>query len=171
MRNGEIANFPEERAMKKAQEEMIGFVLIVIIVAIFILIFMGFMISRPEKQAVESFEAESFVQSLLQFTTDCRDNLEFLSLESLINKCQKKEKCLDERETCEVLEKNIKEIISKSWNLENSAVKGYDLTITSNKQELLKIQDGNSSSNSVGAVQSFVRSGISTEIEFEVFYF
>jgi len=156
--------------MKRAQEEMIGFVLIVIIVAVFILIFIGFMISRPEKQAVESFEAESFVQSILQFTTDCRDNLEFLSIDSLINKCQKKENCLDERYSCEVLEKNLNEIISKSWNLENSLVKGYSLIILSNKQPILTIQQGNSTSNSIGAVQSFVRSGVSTEVDFEVSY-
>ena len=174
MRNREIARISKERTMKKfskAQEEMMGFVLIVVIIAIFILIFVAFMISRPEKQAVESFEAESFVQSLLQYTTDCRDNLEFLSIESLINKCQKKEKCLDERDTCNVLEKNIKEIISKSWDIQNSPIKGYSLAILSNKQELLKVQEGNSTSNSIGAVQSFVRSGIPTEINFEVFYY
>ena len=158
------------KKFSKAQEEMMGFVLIVVIIAIFILIFVAFMISRPEKQAVESFEAESFVQSLLQFTTDCEDNLEFLSIESLINKCKNQEKCLDQRNTCEVLEKDIKEIISKSWGLQNSPIKGYSLVIISNKQEFLKFQEGNSTSNSVGTVQSFVRSGNPTEINFEVFY-
>ena len=63
---------------KKGQEEMVGFALILILVAIIVLVFIGFSIRSPEKESVESYEVESFLQSMLQYTTECENNVEKL---------------------------------------------------------------------------------------------
>ena len=72
---------------KYGQEEMVGFALIMIIVAIILLIFLSFSLGKSEKETVESYEVESFIQSMSQYTTDCRDNLEYVSIQKLIFDC------------------------------------------------------------------------------------
>ena len=65
---------------KRAQEEMVGFALIVIIVSVILVIFLGFSLRDQGKENVESYEVESFIQSFLQYTSECRDNFNFLSV-------------------------------------------------------------------------------------------
>ena len=118
--------------MKKAQEEMVGFALIIIIVAVILLIFLGFALRGQEKETVESYEVESFIQSFLHYTSDCRDNLEFLSVQKLISGCSNNVRCLDGRSTCEVLEPILKGIVEESWSTgADKPIKGYELRINS----------------------------------------
>ena len=55
----------------KAQSEMVGFGLIIIIVSIILLIFISFSFRGSNEDITESFEVETFVQSSLSYTTDC----------------------------------------------------------------------------------------------------
>ena len=156
---------------KSGQEEMVGFVMIIIIVAVILLIFLGFALRSPQKEIVESYEIESFIQVFLQYTTDCRDNLEFLSVKKLIFDCNNGGTCLDGRDTCEVLDSTLTDIIKESWKVEGDRpVKGYELNITSNEEEMLFIGEGNVTNNYKGAVQDFSRSGSLIEISFRAYY-
>ena len=139
---------------KKAQEEMVGFALIIIVVAVILLIFLGFALRGQEKEAVESYEVESFIQSFLHYTSDCRDNLEFLSVQKLISGCSNNLRCLDGRSTCDVLEPILKGIVEESWSIgAERPIKGYELKINSFGEEILKLKEGNITSNSKGSVQ------------------
>src|SRR3989338_10745103 len=100
---------------KFGQEEMVGFALILILVAIIILVFIGFSIRSPEKESVESYEVESFLQSMLQYTTSCENNIEKLPVQKLVFSCNAKEKCLDGRDSCEVLQTELESILKESW--------------------------------------------------------
>lgn len=104
---------------KKAQEEMVGFALIIIVVAIILVIFIGFSLKTQEKEAVESYEVDSFIQSFLQYTTNCTDNLQALPMQRIIFYCERGEKCLDGRDTCDVLNSEMKNILSQSWKTGN----------------------------------------------------
>ena len=140
--------------MKKAQEEIIGFALIIILVAVILLVFLGFSLRDQEKEAVESYEVESFIQSFLHYTSDCRDNLEFLSVQKLISGCSNNVMCLDGRLTCDVLEPILKGIAEESWSTgKERPVKGYELKINSFGEELLELKEGNITSNLKGSVQ------------------
>ncbi len=155
------------KQIKKAQEEMVGFALIIIVVAVILLIFVGFSLKTPKKEAVESYEVESFIQSSLQYTTDCRDTLRVFSVQKLISSCRNNEICLDGRNTCEVLNSTLKGIVKESWKISNnSAVKGYEFKIISDEKEMLKFEEGNITSNSKGSVQYFPN----TEIFFKAYY-
>ena len=56
----------------KGQEEMVGFALIVIIVAIILLVIIGLSLgTRGNREAVQSYEAESFLSAALQYTSNC----------------------------------------------------------------------------------------------------
>ena len=113
---------------KRSQEEMIGFALIIVLVAVILLIFLGFSLRSPQNETIESYEVESFIQAFLQYTTDCKDNLEFLSIKKLIFACSDRETCLDRRDTCEVLDSTLKGILEESWKVgENLPYKGYTL--------------------------------------------
>jgi len=139
------------KMIKKAQEEMVGFALIIIIVAVILLIFLGFTLLKPQKENIESYEVESFLDSMMQYTTDCSDNLERLDIQGLITKCNRNQKCLDERESCDVLNETISNILKETWKIENSPVLGYELNISSEK-EILFISKGNKTSNYKGAI-------------------
>ena len=91
---------------KKGQEEMLGFALIIIIVAVILLVFLGFSLRGSQKQGVESYEADSFMQAFLQYTTDCAENYEtdYLDIQDLVFECDDGNTCLDGRDACEVLE-------------------------------------------------------------------
>jgi hypothetical protein len=159
---------------KRAQEEMIGFALIIILVAIILLVFLGISLRSPQKENVESYEVKSFVQAFLQYTTDCRDSndLGYFSVKDLIFSCNRNEKCLDERNTCEVLNFTLTGITKESWKVEgNRPVKGYELKILKDETEItLMIKKGNVTDNYKSSVQDFSKSGSSFDIFFTAYY-
>ncbi len=158
---------------RKAQEEMMGFALIIIIVAVILLVFIGFSLRGATKETVESYEVESFIQAFLQYTTDCRDNTnDVLTIRELILECNDLEKCSDERDTCVVLNSALSGIINESWKIGNDRpLKGYGLNISSQERNLLTISQGDhSTGNSKGASQDFVKGGEKIFIIFEVDY-
>lgn len=157
---------------KSGQEEFVGFGLIIIVVAVVLLIFVSFALKGgSDKDPIESYEVESFIQTMLQYTTDCEDNLEFLTIQDLIFDCRKNEKCIDGRNTCDVLKETMTNIIKNSWSVEEgSLAKGYELVILDEGEEIIKIQKGNSTSNYKGSKQSFSKSGDTIEVIFTTNY-
>ena len=156
---------------KVGQEEMVGFMLIIIIVAVIMLVFLSFYLRDSPKEIVESYEVESFIQAFLQHTTDCRDNLEYLSIRKLIFDCDDGGICLDGRDICEVLDSTLTNLVEESWKVDSDTpIKGYELNITSNKEEMLLIKKGNKTNNYRGAMQDFSRSGNLFEILFTAYY-
>ncbi len=146
---------------------MIGFALIIIVVAVILLIFVGFALRDTEKESVESYEVESFIQSFLQYTTDCRDNLRTFSVQKLISSCRNNNICLDGKNTCDVLNSTLKGIVEESWKIgEDNPIKGYELKIISDGKEMLKFKEGNITANSKGSVQYFPN----IEIFFTTYY-
>ncbi len=158
---------------KKAQEEIVGFALIIIIVAVILLIFLGFSLNTSQKEIVESYEVDSFIQAFLQYTTDCRDqsDLEYLSIQKLIFNCYNDGVCLDERYTCEVLNSTLKDVVKKSWKVEGDRpVKGYELKIIIDNVERLLFEEGNITQNYKGSMQDFAKRGEDYEIYFKAYY-
>jgi hypothetical protein len=143
---------------KFGQEEMVGFGLIIIIVAVILLVFLGFALRKPLKEVTEDYEVSSFIQAFLQYTSDCRDNLEYLSIQKLILDCEYNEKCLDGRDTCEVLDSTLKEIVEETWDVgENRPVKGYTLKIILKGEEILSVEEGNITNNYRGSEEYLPR--------------
>lgn len=151
---------------KRAQEEMVGFGLIIIIVSIIILVFVALTLTRPQAEEVESYEIESFLQALLQHTTDCEDYLEHLSIQKLILRCKNRGRCLDERDTCEVLNETLEEIVEGVWRVKEEG--GYELLITSGEKEMLRLSEGNKTNNYKGALQ--ILPGEDLEVSFKAYF-
>ena len=71
---------------KRAQEEMVGFALILILVAVIFLVFLVFYIKKPLSESIEDPEITSFIQAIMQYTTKCEYNSENITLRNLIFK-------------------------------------------------------------------------------------
>jgi len=141
----------------KGQEEMVGFALILIIVAvIFIILLSSYLRNSSQSEAIENPEVNSFIQSFLQYTTNCEVNSENLSIQKLIFACEAGEICSPNVNSCKVLNTTIKGIIQESWDIgEENPVKGYNLLIFSKQSKILNISQGVVTNNYKGSEQDF----------------
>ena len=159
---------------KKAQEEMVGFALIIVLVSVIVLIFLGLSLRDSQKETIESYEVESFIQAFLQYTTDCGDYRDsHLSVQKLISTCSQEEVCLDERDSCDVLNSTLTEIVEESWKVEGDRpIKGYELEIVleDGTRIIPLISKGNSTGNSKGVLQPFAPLGEDYEVYFTAYY-
>jgi len=119
---------------KRAQEEMVGFALILIIVSVIILVF--FSLSMKNKGVVEeSYVIDNFLQALLPYTTDCVIGGNIADIDKLIKKCSSEgsQLCFEDpngRNYCEALNDTLERLIQSSWMVrEESFYKGYDFKI------------------------------------------
>ena len=153
---------------QKAQEEIVGFALILIIVAVILLVFLGISLNKPKTTDSNSYEVESFVQSFLQYTTDCEIDYEYANIQKLIFACNNNQKCMDNRDSCDILKKDLKEITEEIWPVgEDSVSKGYELNISAQDTEILNLKKGNSTKEYKGSIQELPDS---IEILFRVYY-
>jgi len=140
----------------KAQEEMVGFALILILVAIIFIVLLSSYIKKSNSDNVVSPEVNSFVQAFLQYTTKCEQDSENLTIQRLIFKCQEKEICSYNMNSCKVLNDTLKSIIKESWNVgEENPVKGYSLIIFSENAQILNLTEGVVTNNYKGSEQDF----------------
>jgi hypothetical protein len=143
---------------KKAQEEMIGFALIIVIMAVVILVLFS-LTSRHKQDFVESYEADNFVQAMLQYTTNCSVSYDsnILDIRKLVKSCNSQEVCLNNKPACEVLNQTLAEIMEQSWNIGPAwHYKGYEMAInSSNHEQIFYSFNGNKTNNFKGANQDF----------------
>lgn len=142
------------RMDRKAQEEMIGFVLIVIVVAVIFLVFLGLAFSQttssPKKQ---SKELSQFLESVMKYTTDCSISYTPSRVEDLISKCYEESGslCSSGEKVCSSADKTLKAILKASWVVgPESAYKGYKFESfynSTSKQPLVAISEGNCTGN------------------------
>lgn len=115
---------PKNKKKRRAQNEIVGFALILIIVAVAFIIFISIYITKSSEES-EDYQAKSFVQALLQYTTTCEDEgLTNVTVQNLIKRCYEQEECYREEtnphgetDSCVVLNDTIKEIIKESWKI------------------------------------------------------
>jgi hypothetical protein len=143
---------------KQGQEEMVGFALILILVAIILVVLLASYINKPQSDNLGNPEVNSFVQSFLQYTTPCEEaNSINVSVQKIIFKCQEGEICSYNMNPCKVLNDTLKGIVQKSWDVgEDNPVKGYSLVIISKeKGQVLNLTGGVVTNNYKGSEQDF----------------
>jgi len=120
---------------KKGQEELVGFVLVVVIVAIAGLILMGlFLRIEDGRKETKSADIAQFLDSAFLVTTKCHLSSPLFpsNIGELALACSsdKNELCLEGTNVCSVLNISLQDIIKSSWMVsENSVIKGYDFQI------------------------------------------
>ena len=101
---------------KRAQEEMVGFVLIVIIVSIIGIIILSINLNKPRNiEAQTSAELDSFSSSILSYTTNCEiPETNPRKIRELIKDCKQNDLCSNGQSPCQVLEITLKELVKHS---------------------------------------------------------
>ncbi len=115
---------------KKAQHEIMGFVIIVALVMIIGVVFLGLMI-RPTSTKHANVEISNLLQASMYSTTNCSISWPgYKNGQELVKSCFKNERCLDGRMACEALNSTLKNIISQSLKIsEDTPNKAYKLSI------------------------------------------
>jgi len=139
---------------KKAQHEITGFILIVVIVVIVGLFLLVFYLRQPSSIA-KSKNIENFLQASMSYTTSCYLSIEALDLQDLIKSCYRNTRCLNERMACEVLNNTLTELVQESWLVSSERpVNSYSLSIfyeEETREEILTLKEGNCSGDRTGA--------------------
>jgi len=150
--------------MKKnrAQQEIVGFVLIVVIVIVIGLFLLVYYLRQPSINT-QSAAVENFLQAANSLTTDCSIGIEPLDLQELIGSCYQNEKCSNEKMACEVLNETYSQMLRTSWDIgPDKPNTAYALKIyyeeNQEKEDILELKEGNCTGSKNGA-ESFIHQG------------
>ncbi len=137
---------------KSGQEEIVGFVVIVVLVVIIGVIMLGIGLRKGDSTVEQdSGEIYRFLESAMQYTTECAISYEpaFSSLGDLIEECNSNSGriCVNGEGVCDVLNRDIKEILEGSWKVgEDRPIKGYIFSSSYDSgaevDEIVKIEGG-----------------------------
>lgn len=157
---------------KRSQEEMVGFVLIIVLVAVIVLIFLAFSIRRTSEDTLDDVEISNFVYSSLEYTTDCYISAgRVYNFKDVIGGCSSGKICLDSRTTCEVLEETASDLIKNSWKIGNDEVyKAYEFNVIRQNSSLFYLSEGEITTNKKGASVPIQVSGEKLYVELELYY-
>ena len=140
---------------KKAQEEVMGFVIIVLIVMIIGLVFFAFALRRTTETVEEQdAELDDLLQAMSYYTTDCKINSQYLNIKELVRKCYVSEtaRCENSENVCISLNNTIEDMLQEflGQNLANQQIHSYSLNISNSKQ-ITYIEQGNLEGNYIGS--------------------
>lgn len=130
-----LSHMIQQNKNKKAQEEMVGFVLIMLVVGVIFLVFLGIYLRKDSQTTItESKDISNFIAAVSRYTTDCglSDDPDFdhYSLVELITRCYEDgpdSTCSNNgKKKCDVLKETLNGSIESNWNFhEDSPTKGY----------------------------------------------
>jgi hypothetical protein len=141
---------------KKAQQEMVGFVLIVIIVIIALMIFLIFSL-RGGNESQNSLEASNMIDSIFKMTTDCAPVFEpdYNDFEDLFKTCYTGGRCNNiKKDACTYLNEILSDVLEQMVKTQ-ATVNSYTLDFYKKEGEgLLRISKGNCTGNTFSALKS-----------------
>lgn len=107
----------ERKNKRKGQQEIVGFVLIVMIVVIIGVVFLGISLRKSTSGVIQDdVELMNFLSSSMEFTTDCvlREPF-YASLKDVADGCYNNRACTDGRTACDVLNSTYKGMLGELW--------------------------------------------------------
>lgn len=163
---------------KKAQEEIVGFVVIVVIVAIIFLVFLGIAIRKEAPSTrKETGDVSQFLESLLEYTTACTVSYEpnYLALDGLINECYHSSTCKSGERACELLTQTVEGAVEASWKIgPERPTKGYIFNATYVSESTIKpvimITKGECKTEKIGAERPIQSYPGSIQVSLEICY-
>ncbi len=183
---------------RKAQNEIVGFAAIIVIVMVLGLIFLSFSIGRGEKVKKTSAEISDFLQSSMYYTTNCTTSYipAYESIQDLIKACYRNENCInlinengDNKMACAVLKEDFSKIVKDSFQVSDIAKnKAYKLNIyyedrketqvsltsqpSLNKEYIMNFTEGNfgNCSSEAGASQAIFMDNGNLNVELDMCY-
>jgi len=130
--------------IKKAQEEMFGFALIVVLVMVVGLVFLsiGLRNTKSEVKAVQDIKVDNFLDALLQYTTNYTLDSLPEDVKSLIQDCEIGKSLDGGISSCDALNRTVNSIVVGSWCGENECPdKGYHFEVTDSSGGSMQVLD------------------------------
>lgn len=154
---------------KKAQEEIVGFAIIIILVAVVFVAFLGFSLNNQKQNKAKSYEIKNFLEASMEYTVSCTSDSE--PLRKLIFLCKKQSFCINGVSSCEMLNQTLQGIIDSSWNVdENSSIKAYKLDIRAlDSEPFLSLSKGNETRTADGEFIEYAENRNIVRIELIVY--
>ena len=151
------------RLSRKAQEEVVGFVAIVFLVAVVFVLLLGFSSKHTTIDTKTSQDIRFFLESVRVFTTNCSLNeLYPLEFKDIITACYATKTCTSKVKACDALNGAASTILSKAFPTGKDApLKGVRWNIVYNEppsteeNALLKLLQGNCTSLSQRSSEDF----------------
>lgn len=114
---------------RKAQEEITGFIIIVLFVTIVILVLGGFFMYRlKDTSPKDSQEISQFLDSIMEYSSDCAKSYEpnYLKINELISACDSGISCVSGETACSSLNRTLRDLIKSNWRASDERyIKGY----------------------------------------------
>ena len=145
---------------KKAQEEIVGFVAIVVFVAIILVVFLGLYVRQEKTSSIqESKDIQQFLDSSMQYTTDCALAYEpaYAELSELIQACHNGlSRCISGEDPCNLSTKTLSNLIEAGFLInEQASIKAYEFksiyTTNTTEKEIISLKKGNCTQTIKGA--------------------
>lgn len=140
---------------------MVGFVLIMLVVAVMFLVFLGIYLRGAAKtHETEGKDIASFLESVSKFTIECDYSGDPSDLSDLIIKCSDHptNDCYNGKNVCDILRDTLNKAINSTWNFnENSPTKAYFMQLlreTSAGEEPLRDGGGRPIQPAGGGIQT-----------------
>ena len=140
----------DKMSLKRGQEEIVGFVLVVLLVCVAGLVFLGIFIrGGGQTGEQESVDIYQFLESAMKQTTECAIGYEpdFSDLGELIEQCRSGKICISGESACAVLNESLTEMLEKSWMVgPDRPIKGYVFNssygVETNSEEIVSVMSG-----------------------------
>tara|TARA_Y100000034_G_C6772813_1_gene344848 strand:+ start:291 stop:803 length:513 start_codon:yes stop_codon:yes gene_type:complete len=143
---------------KRGQEELVGFVLIVILVAVIFLVFLGIFFRQGNTSEQESTEVFQFLESLNEYTTDCAIGYvpDYSNVGELIQECHEARLCTNGKTACEALNETVRSALEVGWDIgEGKYRNGYEFGVVYEsetlKENIMEVSGGNCSAGFTGS--------------------
>ena len=127
----QIKNTDKTQRNKKSQQEIVGFVIIVVLVAIIAVVFLGIFLRQRPEVVTDDVEINNFLSAAIKYTSDCyRDEeTKFKNLGELLGDCYALKSCSDGRTCCDVANSTFTALLDSLWKAsDQGAVKYYKLS-------------------------------------------
>ncbi|MCH7850333.1 MAG: hypothetical protein IH845_01690 [Nanoarchaeota archaeon] len=148
---------------KKGQQEMVGFVLIVVLVVVGLMVFLIISVTS-EPKSTKNLEVDNLLNSIFKHTTECAIVFEpnYDNFEDLFKSCYQGKECSNIGiDACEYLETSLREIMDDSLN-SLADVNYYQLLFSSKDGDgwegIFKIEEGECTGTSKMGASRILRS-------------
>ncbi len=138
----------------KAQQEMVGFVLIVIIVVIAMMIFLVFSL-RESDDPSNSLEVQNMLDSIFKMTTGCAPVFEpdYDDYEDLFKSCRAGGKCNNlKKDACDYLNESLSDVLESMMQTQAN-FNSYSLDFFVKEEGILRLHGGNCTGDSISALK------------------
>lgn len=101
--------------LRKAQEEIMGFVVVIVLVAVVGLVVLGLSLRTSNGNAPESLVISQFLSSSMEYTTGCglQYSTDYVSLASLLDACRQNRTCVSGGNACQIAENTLATLIEQ----------------------------------------------------------